>query len=140
MRISGNIEKMLKKKIMPCLKHIKPADFFILILSAAVTIAAGIFAVKHNGGKSQLIIRTPDGEYAYDMSQDRTISVKGAIGTSVIEISSAKARFLESPCPNKTCVQSTPVIRPGDWSACLPNRIFIRVESSRKTDIDAMSQ
>ena len=140
MRISGNIEKMLKKKVLSGLRYIKPADFFILIISAAVTISAVFFAINHNGGKSQLIIRTPDGEYAYDMSRDMTISVKGAIGISVIEIRSAKARFLESPCPNKTCVQSTPVTRPGDWSACLPNRIFIRVESSRKTDIDAMSQ
>ena len=37
-----------------------------------------------------------------------------------------------------TCVASRPVSKNGEWAACLPNDVFIRVESGA-SDLDAVS-
>ena len=87
--------------------------------------------------RKELLVHTPRGTFAYDMSKDRIIDIEGAIGTSRIEISGGTARFLDSPCPNKTCVQSMPISETGEWSACLPNQVFLRIEGGRASSVDA---
>jgi hypothetical protein len=119
---------------------VKPLDVLIIAVSLAATAAAFISAYKNNKGRTQLLIQTPYGTYAYDMSQDRTIDVQGELGISRIQIKKGKARFLESPCPNKTCIQCAPVSKTGEWTACLPNRVFIRVEGTSDDTVDAMAQ
>jgi hypothetical protein len=118
----------------------KPLDILIIAVSMAVTASAFISAYKGSKGRAQLLVQTPYGIYAYDMTQDRTIDVQGELGTSRIQISGGKARFLESPCPNKTCIQCAPISRTGEWTACLPNRVFIRIDAGSDDTVDALSQ
>ena len=67
------------------------------------------------------------------------MEIQGHQGISVIEIDQGKAVFLDSPCANKTCVASPPISKNGEWSACLPNGIFMRIESQEEeSDIDIM--
>ncbi|AEE15863.1 NusG domain II-containing protein [Treponema brennaborense] len=102
----------------------------VCILAAAGICAFSVFAaVNGKSGTPVLIIDSPDGEYVYRLTQDETIEVKGSIGVSRIHICGGQAVFEDSPCANKTCVSSPPVGKNGDWSACLPNMIFIRVEA-----------
>ena len=121
-------------------KRLKIVDFAIFFTAAAVTAVSFIAAYRTGKGRMQLIIQTPAGSYAYDMTQDRDIRMQGAIGISEIEIKNGKARFVDSPCPNKTCIQSAPLSRAGDWSACLPNNVFMRIEASSQNDVDAISE
>lgn len=119
---------------------IKILDIFIISISAAVTVAAFISAYKNSRGRAQLLVQTPYGIYAYDMAQDRTIEAKGELGISRIQIREGRARFLESPCPNKTCIQCAPISRAGEWIACLPNRVFIRIDADSDDTVDAVAQ
>jgi hypothetical protein len=48
----------------------------------------------------------------------------------VIEIGDGRARVLASPCTNQTCVASGTIHSRGQWIACLPNGIFVSVESA----------
>lgn len=121
--------------------RIKILDILILAAALVVTAAAFRIAYKSGGrGHTQLLVQTPDGVYAYDMSKDRIIDAKGALGISRIEIKAGKARFLESPCRNKTCVQCAPVSRQDEWIACLPNKVFIRIEADSGGGVDAIAQ
>jgi hypothetical protein len=121
--------------------RIKILDILIIIGALAAT-AAAFKAAYQSGGKglAQLLVQTPDGVYAYDMTKDRVINAKGALGISRIEIADGKARFLESPCRNKTCVQCSPISRQGEWIACLPNKVFIRIEADSRDGIDVTAQ
>ena len=115
----------------------------ILILAAALVVTAAAFRTAYKSGgkeRNQLLVQTPDGVYAYDLTKDRIIEAKGEIGISRIEIAAGKARFLESPCRNKTCVQCAPISSQGEWIACLPNKIFIRIEADSGGGVDAMAQ
>ena len=75
----------------------------------------------------------------YPLEENTTVEIQGHQGISVIEIDQGKAGFLDSPCANKTCVASPPISKNGEWSACLPNGIFMRIESQEEeSDIDIM--
>ncbi|HHU07207.1 MAG TPA: NusG domain II-containing protein [Clostridiaceae bacterium] len=47
--------------------------------------------------------------------------------------------FLESSCPDKVCINSGKMSEAGDWAACLPNRVLVRVvglNDSEVQDVD----
>lgn len=118
---------------------LKPADYIIIILSVFVCGVSFFLAFSGNKGTPLVIITGPQGEYIYPLEENTTVEIQGHQGISVIEIDQGKAGFLDSPCANKTCVASPPISKNGEWSACLPNGIFMRIESQEeKSDIDIM--
>ena len=97
---------------------------------AAATAALAFSAVAVYGGPapSRVVVESPRGSWIYPLSEDRSFSVDGFIGATAIVIESGGARIVDSPCAHKTCVSSGTVRRAGDWAACLPNGVFVRVE------------
>ena len=61
------------------------------------------------------------------LAEDRRIEAPGALGTSLIEIKQARARFVASPCTNKVCILSGSLHHPGETAACLPNQVSLRI-------------
>lgn len=121
---------------------IKILDLPVLLLSVAA-LAASILLVRRGGGDERLlVVRTPEGEFVYPLSKNAVYKIEGAIGISEIEVVDGTARFLDSPCPGKTCVMSGALSDTGAWAACLPNQVFIRIEGSRQdgNQLDAIAQ
>ncbi len=75
--------------------------------------------------------------YIFPLDRDGTYSVQGAMGVSIIRIENGAVYFEDSPCPNKTCIQTGKISRPGQWAACLPNDVFIRIEGGGGIDANA---
>ncbi|MBQ9538012.1 MAG: NusG domain II-containing protein [Treponema sp.] len=121
------------------LNSIKILDIPVLLLFIAILTASILMLRKGGADESQLIVRTPEGEFVYPLSKDAVYDIEGAVGTSKIEVLGGKARFLDSPCPGKTCVLSGYLSEPGAWAACLPNEVFIRIEG-KKQELDAIAQ
>mgnify|MGYP002625775843 CR=1 FL=1 len=125
-------------KAMPSL-HTKPLDFLLLILFA-LAVTGAFFALRGNRkGSPLLVITTPEGEFVYPLSEDKSYRMEGLLGTSVIEVRGGQAYFADSPCPNKTCVQSGPISAQNSWAACLPNDVFIRIERQDE-GVDALAR
>jgi hypothetical protein len=49
-------------------------------------------------------------------------------------------QVISSPCPEKICVKTGRISKPGQWIACLPNRVFISIRGRRSEQPDAVSQ
>ncbi len=64
----------------------------------------------------------------------RRVRVPGPLGETVVEIEGGVARIVESPCRAKVCMRMGIVSSPGDWVACVPNRVFVKVEASGAVD------
>lgn len=111
-------------------------DIVILFASVATAVFAAVYAYKSSTGQAQLVIQSPGNEYVYDLSKDRIIEIKGTLGISRIAIEHGTARFLDSPCRQKICVQHPPISKKGEWAACLPNRVFIKIEAEDKNGPD----
>lgn len=118
---------------------IKPLDLLIIII-AGLGLFWVILSTYGGNNKPVLVISSGSDEWFYPLSENRTVAIKGILGDTVIKIENERASIISSPCNNKTCIASPPVKNPGDWSACLPNAVMIRVDnSSNKNELDAFS-
>ncbi|MBR4464775.1 MAG: NusG domain II-containing protein [Treponema sp.] len=112
------------------MKAFRPLDFLILVIFLAFVAGSFYLVAGRRGSRPPfLVVNAPEGEYVYPMNKNRIIRIRGLLGDSVLVIEDGKAFFQESPCPNKTCVQTRPLEHNNDWAACLPNQVIIHVEA-----------
>ena len=64
---------------------------------------------------------------SFDLYQDQEIEVMGKLGKSLLRVSGGKIRFIESPCPNKLCIHHGWAHQGGEFVACVPNEVSVRI-------------
>ncbi len=123
-------------------KLLKPADILILALAiSAVFLAAargkkagGILLVEAQGhtvdGKRQKIV--------YPLADALTFSVTGREGDIAVRIENGAASVVFAPCKNGLCVASPAIRREGEWIACVPGEVIIRITGSGKDDSEEL--
>lgn len=82
--------------------------------------ASRVVAVVKSSGRQVMVIRL-------DAGSEGVYEVVGPLGTSRFEVSGGRVRMLESPCPEKICINTGWIGRPGEVIACVPNRVIIAV-------------
>lgn len=116
----------------------KVLDYISIFFSLALTVSVAVWVYAGDAGSSRLRIQSSGGVYVYSLDDDREIAVEGPLGTSYIHIHDGKAAFVESPCANKLCIQAGELEESGDWSACMPNKVFVQIEGGAvESDVDA---
>ena len=110
--------------------RLKPFDFLVLALAIGSTAYVSFAAYGTSDGRVNVIASGKDGEWVYALVENRSIAIAGPLGSTIVEIHDGHVHFVSSPCPNQTCVASGSVSRAGQWLACLPNEVFIRLEGS----------
>jgi hypothetical protein len=68
----------------------------------------------------------------------QTFRVSGPLGQTQVEIRDGAARVVDSPCRDKVCVKMGWVRGAGEWAACVPNRVLLRVEA--RPGLDAVTR
>ncbi|MFW5686294.1 MAG: NusG domain II-containing protein, partial [Spirochaetota bacterium] len=99
-----------------------------LVLSIATVVAASLFAYGGRAQASEVSIENDEGVFLYPLDQDREIAVRGPLGNTIVEIEDGRVHVHESPCRDKICIAAGWLSDTGQWTACLPNRVFVRVE------------
>ncbi len=120
---------------------IKFADFLFILLFLVIIIyfSVNIFLKSKNSTK-QLVIESNQDVWYYQLDKDKEIKIEGNLGESIIKIKDGHVFFESSPCPNKLCVQSSAITKNGEWIACLPNGVFVRIEGEDKnSEVDGIS-
>jgi hypothetical protein len=108
--------------------RIKVLDLAILLATAGAIAFSAVSVYGPGSGQADVAIKGRDGEWLYPLSVDRDVAVAGPIGDTYVEIRDKSARITDSPCPNKTCIAAGAIAKPGQWLACLPNQVFVRIE------------
>ena len=49
------------------------------------------------------------------------------IGETVVQIKDKRVQVLSDPGPKQICVEQGAIGSAGDWLACLPNHVFIKI-------------
>ena len=115
----------------------KIADFVILAVFIAVIAVFLIFIFGNISGSKKsdekLIISNGTDEWIYPLNKNERAEIPGKLGKSVIIIEDGKAFFEDSPCDNKLCVYSHKISHVGEWTACLPNGVIIRIEGKKNS-------
>ena len=112
------------------------------IIFACVLIIIGIFSFNAYGNAftpEQIVITSPEGTWVYPLHSDTNVLVDGELGVMEIEVSNGRVRVLSSPCREKICIQTGSISRTGAWIACVPNRVFLKIEGKGTDETDADS-
>jgi hypothetical protein len=116
-----------------------PLDFLAILVSLLVV---GAFSLAAYGGRDSaqdVVIEASGSRWIYPLDVDRQERVEGPLGETVVMIKGGKASVEDSPCPDKLCVHMPAISEPGQWIACLPNRVFVRVRGGSGQDVDELS-
>ena len=114
--------------------RLRPYDYVVVAVAVLVIGAFSYFALEQGGPAQSVEIRSDQGEFVYPLDQDRELRVAGPLGDSVIVIEDGSVRFTESPCRDKICIAAGHLTHSGDWTACLPNRVFVSVSGAADAD------
>ncbi|HOK17786.1 MAG TPA: NusG domain II-containing protein [Caldisericia bacterium] len=110
----------------------------ILLLSLIPFFIFSIFYFNINSDKKYLTIINREGEKNYSLLENKIVNVKGDLGDLKVEINNGKARVIESNCKEKLCIKRGWISIIGEYSACLPNDVFIIING--RSEIDGISE
>ena len=119
-------------------KLLRPGDVLVLLAGIAgwVTLTTSLW---QSGPAAQAQVRR-DGVLvaAYALNEDRTVTVAGPIGTTIIRIESGRARVVSDPGPRQYCVRQGWLTRPGELALCAPNHISLTLTGGQP-DYESMA-
>ena len=107
-------------------------DFVVLFLTVAITVFCTVKIYGKNEAALHIVIQGKNESWVYPVNQSVQVDVPGPLGHTTVELKDGKTRVISSPCTNQTCVTSGTVQRRGQWVACLPNAVFVRIESANR--------
>ena len=114
-------------------------DYIVVILALCALPWLYIKYWSTDDTATNVIISTYDNKkIILPLSENKTINVKGPLGENIVEISDNKARFINSPCPNKICIHSGWLEDTNDVAACLPNGVSISIGNEHQ-EFDAIN-
>jgi hypothetical protein len=112
---------------------------FFVLCTLSIT---GIFFTGKLLPESQTVIIDADGKpvYILPLDEDKTVSVEGPEGKTIVEIQRNRVRISDSPCPNKLCIKQGWIDRGA--VVCLPNKVIVTIRGNLGNDrgIDAVTR
>lgn len=124
----------------PARPGLKPLDFAAILLTLACLAATGWLAWGgRSGNGGQVSVKSGDAVYLFALDKNTVADIPGPLGPTRIEIRDRAARFVDSPCRDKICVKCGWLRNGGDWAACLPNKVFMSVQSDAAAPADVLS-
>ena len=114
-------------------------DYISFAVAVVVIVAFSLHAYRGGEQGAQVRVQSEAGVFLYPLEGRRSLSVAGPLGETEILISSGGVEVLDSPCRDKICIAAGKATMSGEWIACLPNRVFIRVEGVEDTPVDAQT-
>lgn len=115
------------------------------ILIAAIIVIAGLVMVWNYYGAASdqglTAVITHDSKLIKQielssLNRTQTIDLTNEGIHQVIRAEKGRIRFVESNCPNKTCVNTGWLTKPGDKAVCIPSHVFVKVVGEKKqTDV-----
>jgi hypothetical protein len=117
---------------------LKPFDIGIVFSALAAVTASFFLTYSGRDGSGMVTVRGENGAWIFPIDAAESLVVSGPLGDTVVELEGGAARITKSPCLNQTCVSSGRIRSPGQWTACLPNRVMLYIDEGEKdNDIDA---
>ena len=107
----------------------------VLLAGAVAWIAFGM--TPTNAGTTAIVEVSGKPVQELKLGHEDYITVQGALGPVLIGIDGAGIRILDSRCPRGLCKRLGPIHKSGDWIACIPNKLVIRIQGT--SDVDAVT-
>lgn len=120
---------------------LKPFDIPAVVLAVATAAFSAFYVYALQSGDARVIIEGGGRSWVYPINAEETVHVHGQLGDTIVTIHGGHVAITASPCPNQTCVAAGSIDEGGQWVACLPNAVFVRIEGkTRDQDVDVTSR
>ncbi len=103
-------------------------------VSALIALASALYVYGGGRGEAQVVVEGDGAQWVFPLDAEETVRVRGPLGETVVAVHGGQARVLASPCDNQTCVAAGEIHSHGQWVACLPNAVFLRIEGKTRED------
>jgi hypothetical protein len=124
--------------------RIRALDIIIFLLALIIIGLISLQTYARGRGTPEITISSAgqgtEQQWIYPLDGEATLRVPGPLGETVVVIKDGAVQVISSPCPEKICVKTGRISKPGQWIACLPNRVFISIRGRRSEQPDAVSQ
>ncbi len=119
--------------------RIKKNDILLIfIILAAACLAWFLHETIGDAGAGSVTVKVNGViEGTYSLGTDQEIEING--GTNHLVIKNGKADITEASCPDKLCVNQKAVSKNHESIICLPNKVIVEVDSSKKGEFDAVT-
>lgn len=116
-------------------------DVLVIVGALLLVVLSSIYAYSGKNGPLYVHVESARDEWYLPLSKDTSLDVKGPIGITKVEVVNGKAHVVSSPCREKICIRAGFISRPGQWVACLPNRVFLSIEGrgDSGSEVDAVN-
>jgi hypothetical protein len=125
----------MKNKLI---SKLKSGDVVALLISASVIFLFLLLGKESLLEKDQVVVTTEKRRFHYTLDQNQDIVAEGPLGETRIRIEEGNVFVVSSPCPHKICINSGKKSAAGEWIACLPNRVFIRISGEKDSNVDVI--
>jgi len=115
----------------PLRQNLRILDAVAILLSMAVLGAFSYHVYAERGGEAVLYIQNQSKVWIYPLSKEQEVDIPGPLGLTHVHIKDGTAFVESSPCRDKICIHMGRISRNGEWVACLPNRVFLRVQGKK---------
>jgi hypothetical protein len=105
----------------------KAGDGIVLVFGLAALAVSAVWVYAEPRGRQEVVIEGPGKSWVFPLNAEEVVSVPGPLGNTAVELRGGRARVLSSPCTNQLCVAAGAIRGHGQWIACLPNRVLVRV-------------
>ena len=118
------------------LRRLTPLDKGIVLVLMLAAIASFLYVGRGAPGARVVVERHGRVLFAASLAEDRTVSLPGPLGETVLSIHDGRACITSSPCPRKVCLGMGEVSRGGELLACVPNELLVRIDGPPREDLD----
>lgn len=105
----------------------KPLDWFFLTASLVLTLGTAWVVLTPTDAPLRVEVQDPEGVALYPLNEDREIEAHGPLGITHIHVAQGRVWVHDSPCTNQVCVAMGVIHSSGQFVACLPNQVFVRI-------------
>lgn len=122
-------------------RRLLPLDRLV-VLMLLLGVGAAFYAVGQRPEGRQVFVEQ-EGQIVFTspLGEDRTVTLAGPHGDTVVSIRNGRARIVEASCPNKVCMGMGEVSRQGEVIACVPNVLLLHIEGGDEgKDYDLLSR
>jgi hypothetical protein len=119
-------------------KLFKKSDLIIiggLIVLSLIGAAFYFFVSGKKAAKAEILVDAKLVQ-TVDLSKNQTFTVTGVNGgTNLVVVSDGKIAVTDADCPDKICVNTGAISKPGQTIVCMPHRVVVQIKGN-STDED----
>jgi len=113
-----------------------------ILIIGLITIASLLLVVSlfiSNEGSKALIKVGKAPIQKVSLMVNRKIDFEGENGEVAIEVREGRVRVAESSCPQKICVKTGWIDKPGQSIICFPNKVLVAIEAKKTLQTDGVT-